>query len=170
MRGQVPVCRRIPLRIIHSVQNPAQIGSPRLQHALQLLAKLRGLNLLGVFPAHRGQNVGVNNPALQEIEVVELFHLVHCEHVPWKKQLLGGDGRKCSLVGRVMDRQHRARALEHRVVCVQGAQIHRNQRRLPVVHMEYIRHAQQLRCLQHRPAEQAESLRIVRVIARPGSV
>ena len=169
-RRQVPVRGRVPLRIIHAVQNTAQVRRAPPQHAVQFFSELRRLNLLGIFPAHRGQHVGVDQPALEEIEVIELLQFVHGEDLPGKQQPLRRIRRKPPLIAGVVNGQHHSRLAQHRVQGVHRPQVHRNQRRLPVVYMKHLRNAQQLRRLQHRPAKQPKPLPVVRIVARPGPV
>ena len=135
-----------------------------------MLAKLLGLNLLGVFLAHGGEQVGKDHAALQKVEAVELLHLLHGENLPWKEQLLGGRGRKLALIRGVMNREHSGRAAQRGVRRIHRAEIHRNQRSLPIVHMEDLRHAEEFRGLDHRPAKQAEALGVVGIITARGSV
>ena len=104
--GQIAIGRWIPLCVIDAVQNSNQISGPRVQDAFQLLAKLRRLNLFGVFPADGCQHVGENQAALQEVEVVKLLHLVQGEEVPGKEKALRGDRREPSLVAGVVNGQH----------------------------------------------------------------
>ena len=152
VRGQILVRRRIPQRIVHAVQNPAQVRRALPQQALQLFSELLRLNLLGIFAAHRGQNVGVNHPALEKVEVIELLHFIHGENLPWKQQPLRCCRRKPALVAGVVNRQHHSRRAQHRVGFVDRTQVNRNQRSLPIVHMKNVRHAQQLCSLnQNRP-------------------
>ena len=165
MGCKVAIRGRIPLRVIHSVQNPVQIGGAFVQYSFQLLAKLRRLNLLGIFAAHRCQLGGKLHRSLQKIEVVVLLHLVHRENVPREQQLLRGVWRELPLKCCVVNRQHAGRAAHHRIRCVGCPQIHRNQSRLPVVDVENLRRAHNLRRLNHCPAEQPKALGIVAVIA-----
>ena len=76
--------------------------------------------------------------------MVELLQLVHGENVPWKQQLLGGAWRKYALIGGVVDREHGCRAEQIGIGCVRRAQVNRNQRRLPIVHMKDVGHAELL--------------------------
>ncbi len=136
VRSKIAVGGRIPERVVHAVQNAAQIGRALVENAVELLAELRRLYLLGVLAAHGGQQIGKNHAALEEVEAVVLLHLVHGEKLPWEQELLRGIGRKLTLVGGVMDGEHRGRAAEHGIGGVSRAQIHRNQRGLPVVDVE----------------------------------
>src|SRR5208337_4397158 len=102
-------------------------------------AELRRLNLLGIFSAHSGQYVRVDQPALEEVEFVELLHLIQGENLPWKEQLLGGRRRKRTLIGGIMNRQNHTCAVQYRVGSENRAQVNGNQRRLPVVYMEDLR-------------------------------
>ena len=170
VRREVAVRGRAPLGIVHAVQNPAQVRRPREQHAVQLLPKLRRLNLLGILAAHGGQNVGVNQPALEKVEVIELLHQVHGEDLPRKQQPLSGNRRKQPLVGGIVNGQHHTGVLQHGIGLVNRAQVNRNKRCLPVVNMEDLGHSQQLGRLQHRAAKQPESLPIVGIIRCLGPI
>ncbi len=170
VRRQPAVRGRVPLRIVHAIQNAAQVSRAPAQHAVEAVAEFRRLNFPGIFAAHRGHNVRENQAALEEVEGVEMLHLVHGENVPGEQEALSRRRRKPSLVAAVVDSQHHARAAQHRVSVVDGAQVDGDGRRLPVVHMENIRHAKQLGGLKNRPRKQAEPLPVVGKFAVPGSI
>ena len=53
MRGEVAVGRRIPLRVIDSVQDAVEVGGSLPQGSVQAAAEFWRLNLLGICGAHR---------------------------------------------------------------------------------------------------------------------
>src|SRR4029077_6651960 len=57
--------------VVHPVQDSHQAIRARANDAFQAEAKLRGLNFLCVFLADRRQIVGVDQAALQEINIAE---------------------------------------------------------------------------------------------------
>ncbi len=170
VRGKVVVGGRIPERIVDAVEDAAQTGRTLVQDALKLLAEFRRLNFLRIPAAHRGEEVRENDAAFEKVEVVVFLQFVHGENVPWKKQLLSGAGRKLALEGGVVNGQDRRGAAQQRVGRVSGFEIDGNERRLPVVYVKNLRDADGLRGLNHRPAKEAESLSIVRIVSALGAI
>ncbi len=142
VRRKMTVFGRIPKRIIHAIQNAVQIGRALMKYAVELLAKLRRLNLLGILLAHRRQLVAEHHTTLEKIEVVILLQLVHGEDVPGKEQFLCSLRRICALVCGVVNREYGRRTEQIRVGLVDRAQINGNQRRLPIVNMKNVGHAE----------------------------
>ena len=58
------VCLRIPVRIVQSVDNTAEIIGPRVHQAVQRFSVERRLDLLGIGLADRGHLIGINDTAL----------------------------------------------------------------------------------------------------------
>jgi hypothetical protein len=87
--------------------------------------------------------VAEHHPALEEVEAVVLLQLVHGEDVPGKEQFLGSLGRKCALVRGVVDGEHGAAApCRSGSAGISRAQVNRNQRRLPIVDVKNVGHAE----------------------------
>src|SRR5207302_5597640 len=69
----VAVRRGVPRGDVDPVDHAVQIGAPVLEHPLEAAAELGGLDLLRVRLADRVEDVGEDEPALEEIELsVEL--------------------------------------------------------------------------------------------------
>ncbi len=158
MRRKMAVRGRIPKRIVHAVQDAAQVSGALLKNPLQLLAELGGLNLLGIFLANGCRQIGIHHSALQEIKAVIMFQLVHGEYIPGKQQFFCRAGREQTLKCGVMDGKHRGRTEQIWVVYVgRRAQVNRNQRGLPIVDMKDVRHAELFCGFDNRAAKQAKS-------------
>ena len=65
--------RGIPAVGVDAVQDAVQIAAPLAQHAVEPVAVLGGLDLLGVARAHGRERVGEDQAGLQEVDLpVEL--------------------------------------------------------------------------------------------------
>ena len=80
--GQQLVGLRAPLPVIHPVQDAVQVGGAVAQHPLQAVAELRGLDLLAVAGADGGDGVGVDDAALEQVDLVVVFQAVDAEQGP----------------------------------------------------------------------------------------
>src|ERR1035441_10027690 len=70
---------RAPLVVIDAVQDAGHGRGTTTQNAFQSKSIFGGLNLLAVFLADRGDEIGVHERALQEIHLTKEFHLRHSE-------------------------------------------------------------------------------------------
>ncbi len=163
--GRILVGFGVPLVIIDAVENSRYGRRAGAQHALQPETVFRALDLLAVLPAHRGDEIGEDQRALQEVHLAVEFELVDGEQVPRQQQERQRVGRKQALVADVVDGKHRARVMERGIVRIQAAQQDRHQRRLPVVAVKNVGRAQDLRRLDRGAAEKPEALRVIAVVA-----
>ena len=161
---------RIPLVVIDAVENAGDVGGAAAQNALQTEAVLRGLDLLGVLAADRGDEIRVSQRALEEVHLAEELQLGDGEQVPGQHEKRKRVRGKDSLIADVVDGEDRGNSLERGVLVVQGAQENGNQRGLPVVAMEDVGHAEDLGGLQNGAAIQGEALGIVMIVAQRSAV
>ncbi len=140
------------------------------QHPFQAEAVLGGLDLLAVLAADRGDEVGVNQCAFQQVDLAEEFQLADGEQVPGKHQQRQRLRREQALVADVVDGEDRRHGTEGGVVFVESMQQDRYQRRLPVMAVKYVGRPQDLAAFNHRPREQGEALGIIVVVAQRRSV
>ena len=126
---------------------------------LEPFAESLGLDLTGVGAAHRRDHVGVEHPGLQEVHhaVREVF-LEEQRGMTGQTEIAHHLGRKEPLVGDVVDRQHRLGVLEEAVPAVEGLEIDRHQRRVPVVAMHDVgAEAHSLAALENGAREESEA-------------
>src|SRR5579872_6912140 len=164
--GDESILLRAPLVVIHAVEDPGHRAGALPQHAIQAKTKFRRLNLLAVFSAHGGYVVGKNQRALQKAHLAPELRFVYGEQVPGKHEQRQNVRWKESLIADVVDGKYRGHILEHRITGIAASQQDGHQGRLPVVAMENVRRAQDLRGLQDRPRVQRKTLGVVGVIAR----
>ena len=149
---------------------PVTVEDAGAQHAFQAEAVLRGLDFLAVLPAHRGDEVGEDQRALQEIHLAEEFHLGDGEQVPGQREQRQGVRRKQALVSHVVDGEDGGHVAEGGVFGVLRAQQDGHQRGLPVVAVKDLGHAENLRSFQHGAGKQGEALGVVGIVAGGGAV
>ena len=69
MRGNVAVGGGIPQCVVDAVQDAVHVGGALAQDCVESMPNSGRLDLLGVFAANRGDGVGVNDAALEEVEL-----------------------------------------------------------------------------------------------------
>ena len=156
---------RTPLVVVDAIENPGHGGGAVAQHAFQPKSVFGGLDFLAVLPADRGDEVGICQRAFQEIDLAEKFHLRHREEIPRQHQQRQSIGREQSLIAHVVDGEDSADVPEGGVLRIDRAQQHRNQRRLPIVAVKNLRHAENLRRFEHGAGEQSEAFGVIGIIA-----
>src|SRR3990172_2635214 len=132
------------------------------------MTKLRRLYLSTVARADGGEQVGEEQPALQEIDLAVELDAGRREHLPVKAQPREDLRPEKSLIAKIVYGEHRGDALKEWIASKQRFQINRDQGGLPVVNMHHVGlepegAARFKRC----PAKQSLSLRIVGVVV-PG--
>ena len=128
-------------------------------------AEFRSLNLLRVAPAHRGQKVREDQPALQEVDLAVEFQRVHGEQRVGQPDAFHRRLRKQSLIAQVVNREDHRQRPHHRIVRVLRAQQQRHQRRLPVVAMNHVRQPHALHELDRHARKLGIALRVVGIVA-----
>src|SRR5271165_1675310 len=106
VRGNHRVRGRIPLGVVHAIQDAHERGPPRPQHPFQSKTIFGSLNLLRILTAHRGEVVGGINGPLEEVDLAVELQLGHAEQVPRQHQQRQNFGGKQSLIAEVVDREH----------------------------------------------------------------
>src|SRR5580698_9708852 len=135
----MPVRLRIPLLVIHSVENPAQLGGARAQQAVHTKTEFGGLDFAGIGRADGVDRIRPNDAGLQEIEAPEEFQSLRVEQPGVETEVGDSGGRKASLVSEVMDGQDTTDPEKRRIQRETLADIHRQQSRLPIVRMKNVR-------------------------------
>ncbi len=134
---EVTVVLRVPELVVHPVEDAEEIRRPVAEQTVQPVAELRGLDLLGVGRRDRGQDIGVADPGLEQVEPVVVLETGAVELLPAEQGvldlLLGED----PLVGQVVDREH-APGIGEEAVALEGVEIDRRQRRRPIVGVDHI--------------------------------
>ncbi len=162
--GRELVGLRTPLVVVDAVENSGDRRGAVAQHAFQTESVFGGLNLLTVFPADRGDEVGIGQRAFEKVHLAEEFHLRHGEEIPGQHEQRKSVGREQSLVAHVVDGEDRADVAEGGILGVDGAEQNRNQGRLPVVTMKNVGDAQNFRSLEHGAREQSKALGVVGIV------
>jgi hypothetical protein len=114
--------------------------------------------------------VGKHQSAFEKIDLAPELHLVDGQQVPGQHEQRQRVRRKQSLVAHVVDGEHGGGGPEDGIAGVAGAQQHGNQRRLPVVTMKHLGHAQDFGRFQHGAGVEREALGVVRIITGRRSV
>ncbi len=153
MGGDEFVGLGIPLIVINAVQDSSHGLCPLLEHTLQAETKFGSLDFLAILSAHGRDHVRVSQRALQKINVAEVLHFCNGEQIPRQHKQGQNLRRKQSLVSHVVDGEDHARIVECRIFRVLRSQQQRDERRLPIVAMKNVGHAEDLRAFQHRAAK-----------------
>src|SRR5882757_9612159 len=160
----MPVRSRVPLPVVHTIQDSIQITGPPLEDTLQPTAELSGLDLLRVCVAHSCNRICIDQSTLQKVEGVVLLQLIHREHIPRQEQLLNRLRWKPSLISRIVYRHHPRHTRQYRVEVIRRPQQHTHHRALPVMEVEDIRYTQHLRRFDHRTSKEPKPLRIIWIV------
>ena len=167
---QPRIRRRIPDRVIRSVQNPGELVRLLTHHRIQPAPLRRRLDFPRVAPAHRGDRIREKHPAFEQIQPSVKLHAPRPEILPRQIRQPEIPRVKTPLKRQIVNRQRR---LERQPPL---AHQHRHQRRLPVVGMhDFRRRHDPPRQLYHHFREPDEPLRIVRKVApvravQPGAI
>ena len=137
---EVLIRLRIPVIIVDTVDDTAEVMCTCAEQSIEALAVERHLDLLGVGIGNRRDRVGIHDTTLQEVTILLTLELIRCEVVVGQ-------------LGEALDRLHIPNALELQVVDrddrLDGAIVlsagetivekHRNETGLPVVAVDHIR-------------------------------
>ena len=165
-RRQQRIRAGIPHRHVNPVQQAHNVVLARLHHALEAVAKLRGLDFLRVPRAHRRHPVGKQDPALEQVGLLVIFEPVHVVEVLGEIGAGKDAAGKQSLVGDVVDREDRLHRQRHAVLPLRVPHQQRQQRALPVMAVHHVRlELRQAQRLDHALAEENEAVRVVLVVA-----
>ena len=132
--GKSGVGFRIPHLVVDAVHDAAELPVVITQVVLKPLAVFRGLYLIGIGPADGCDAVRIGETALEHIGLdIVLLQRAHVEHgVGQAGPVLDGGDVVNALEAQVVDGENGLRVADGRVL-EQRAQIHRHERRLPVV-------------------------------------
>ena len=97
----------IPARVIHSVDNPLQVRAARRDHRVESEPAFGGLDLLRVRWADRGNPIGEDDAALEQVHLAVELQRVRREKPPGQIRQRKIQAPEHSLIGDVVDRQHR---------------------------------------------------------------
>ena len=101
---QMIVSGGIPEAVVHSVEDASQESTPLLQDTFHAHTVLRGLDLLCVSGAHRGDGLRVDDPCLEETDISPELHtflvIKFLSRQTRQRKLVLGKG---SLVSHIMD-------------------------------------------------------------------
>jgi len=158
-RGDERVHRRIPGCIVHAVEDAEEVRGAVAEHAVEPGPEFLSLDLAGVRLAHRTEDVGEVQAALEQVHLSPELQPPRREHrrgQPRERKLLG---REESLVGEVVDREERGRAP------ALGGEDDRDERGLPVVAVDDVGlPALRADPLQQRAGEERETGEVVVVV------
>ncbi len=136
MRSQVGVGLRVPVAVIHAIQNSVQSRRARAQRSIEAKAVFLGLDLCGITGAYGAERIAKVDAALYEADLAEKFEPVDVEDAAVETDLRKHGGWKQSLIPEVMDSEQGFHPDEGRIVGKHGAQVHGDQAGLPVVTMQ----------------------------------
>ncbi len=143
--------------------------SPRAaQHAVELRAVLRGLDLARVGGAHGGHDVGRHDALLEQVDAAVELEPFDREVLPAQAQRGQRGAREDALVGEVVDREHRARRRERGGLGHEGLEVAGHEGGGPVVAMHDVDRAAAGDALAHDlgrgPRQDGEAQGVVGVV------
>ena len=173
--GNALVGRRVKARHIDAIQNALQRVGALAQHAVQALAKLGRLDLVGIGGAHRGDGVGIAQRAQHVVDAAGVATQLRGgrRNMRHAQDVLHHGVAKLALERHVVDREHGLDAVIQRQALVELAQEHGRQCRLPVIAVQDVAlkaGRQVLQALGDGLGEERKALAVVkeavRIIAR----
>ena len=132
---QMIVTRRVPDGRIDAIDDAGQNAAARAQQAIETHAIFRCRDLIGVTRTDRSDRIGILKPALQEADAAIIFNAADRKGLNRQSERSKDAGRKMALEGDIMHGQNDLRRRSGREI-----EIGCRQRRLPVMHMDDIRH------------------------------
>ena len=141
------------------------------QHPLQAAAELRRLDLLAVGGAHRGDCVGADDAAFEQVDLAVVLQALDGVKRPVQAQqgvlVLG----KKPLVGQIVDGEHRLGPGQDVLAAPTVVEVDRHQGALPVVAVDHVGVKVQGPAKgQDRSGEKGEALQVVEIISPGGAV
>ena len=160
--------RRVPLLVIHAVEDARKRLDPALQQSFQAAALLDAFDLFGVAGADGRDLVGVGDARLQHVEVTVELRAFRVEVVPGQTRAAVARPFVAALVGEVVDREKSLRRLEPGFAGAPVVDVEGNQPGLPVMRVQHLRphgHRKVTRQIHRRARQEDEPLRVVRIVA-----
>src|SRR5215472_234138 len=105
--GDVRVCRRIPYRSIHPVEDSAEVTCSFAQETAKPHAALVAEDLPGIGRGDRRDTIGKIQTGLQEPDLSIVFDTVNVERLRWQTDRSKHLARKHTLIGKVVNRHQR---------------------------------------------------------------
>ena len=157
------VLLRVILLGVDAVEYAAEVVNPAAQQAVQALAVVGGLDLLGIGGADGGDLIGEHDAALHAgAHAVELQGVAGVGQVAQVQQVLDGVDGEQALVLQIVDGVDRLDVLEQLQLLVLQLVQHGDQAGLPVVAVQHVGDEIDLgQRLHHRAAEEGEALALV---------
>ena len=133
--GNALVGRRVKACHINAIKDALQRVRTLAQHAIQALAKLGRLDLVGIGGAHRGDGVGIAQGAQHVVDAAGVATQLRGGrwNVRHAQDILHHGVAKLALERHVVDREHGLDAVIQRQALVKLAQKHGRKCRLPVI-------------------------------------
>jgi hypothetical protein len=163
--GDAAVGFGAPFGIVDAIKDAVEVVGSLPEGGVEAIAEFGSLDFFGVLAADGTEDIGVDNTALQKIEGVVVLEPFHGKDVPRQEEPLGGLRRKPALVAGVVDGQDGPYLVQCRIEVVDGPEVDGEHRRLPVVQVEDVGHAELLAGFENGAAEEAEPLPVVGVFA-----
>jgi hypothetical protein len=167
LSGDLRVAGRVPLPLVDAVEHADEPVAELEKDVVEPEASAGRPELAGLSGAHRGDEIGEHQPALQEVHLPVPLELMPVVDLPRQPDVGHRLRREVALVPRVVHRQHGRGRRREALAGERGAEIDRDERRMPVVRVQ-----------QHRPrhepgqgrersqGEERESPRIVGIVDR----
>src|ERR1022692_857915 len=108
----MPVGFRIPLVVVDSVENAAQLRRPRAKETVQAEPEFGSLDFAGISRADGVDGIRPHNACLQEIEAAEKLQAFRMEQSGIETKVGNRGSRKTSLITQVVDSENAADAEE----------------------------------------------------------
>ena len=136
--GNALVGRRVKARHVNAVQNALQRIGALAQNAVQALAKLGRLDLVGIGGAHRGDGIGIAQRAQHVVDAAGIATQLRGgrRNMRHTQNVLHHGVAELALERHVVDREHGFDTVVQRQALVELAQEHGRQCRLPVIAVE----------------------------------
>jgi len=162
----MPVGRRIPHPSIDAIDDSREGFGPFPQEAVETIALLGSLNFPRVSRTDRGQRVGEYQAGFQQAQLPVKLQLSVIEVPPVQPSNRHIPTGKTTLIGQIVDREHRGDSRIPERMAVFNVQQRGNQAGLPVVAVKDIDvHVEEPGHFERCSGQQHEPLAVVRVVA-----
>src|SRR5712691_8416603 len=166
MRRQMRIGRRIPDVVVDPVGYPEEAVFAHLEHTLEAMPELDGLDLACVGRADRVEQIRIDQPTLEQIHLSEEFQPFGGVFGPRQAGRGIVHHGKASLIAHVVDGEEYAGFLPRWVIPIERLEIGDGECRLPVMRVQYVWRPCGLPAgLQDRAAEEDKALQVIGIVA-----
>ena len=143
--GDLGVGGRVPHPLVDPVHHADQSVAEPEEEVVQTESAAGGTELLGLRRAHGGHHVGEGQTALEEVDLAVPLELLPVVQLPGETDLRHDLGPEVTLIARIVHRHHAGCGPRVALVRERGPEVHRRERRVPVVGVQHDRPLHQAR-------------------------